>query len=626
MLSNAIIKSLYPGSSIVQGLRAFPQLVSTAFTINIGTFLGRILYPFGISFLLPIFVITITREKEDRIAIMMQMYGLKLSTYYFAHWLHFFVLYFVSAAVFILSGLAFQQQLFTVTDGGVIVILFLCWGLAQISLAFFFSAFFSKSRNALVVTFLLVLMSVIVNVTMETLFTGQAPAAYLLYPAFAFYRGLILLNNAATTKGAKPYTMAMLQGDNEVLRCIVFLIWETFVYLALAYYFSQVLPSQFGVQKKWYVISFSRLLSAHNKKLEEADRHNYAVVVNQDETQFEDQDVKAERARVDENKFSSSAPLVVRHMRKIYPGTRKIAVKDVTFAAESGECFGLLGPNGAGKSSLISILTGLYEPTLGEATLGGYDIKSQRKYVYRITGICPQHDILWDDLSVGEHLLFYARLKGIPPDQEEEAKNRALEAVSLQNFEHRLSKGLSGGEKRRLSIAIALTGDPRVVFFDEPTTGLDPEVRRVIWNILSAARKGKTVVLTTHSMEEAETLCTRIGIMAKGTLRCVGSQIRLKKLYGAGFKITYIAQPENMAHATEKIKQVLPANAKVVDSFAMATTVEFMPAEGTLNTVFEALQQHSKEWLIDDWGISQTSLEEVFLRLISETDAEGSAE
>jgi len=136
--------------------------------------------------------------------------------------------------------------------------------------------------------------------------------------------------------------------------------------------------------------------------------------------------------------------------------------------------------------------------------------------------VCPQHDILWDDLTIEEHLLFYARIKGIPPEKEQEAVQKAMDTVSLTKYKNSLSKNLSGGEKRRLSIAIALIGDGKVVFLDEPTTGLDPEVRRLIWDIINNAKSGRTIILTTHSMEEAEVLCQKIGIMARGTLRCLG--------------------------------------------------------------------------------------------------------
>ncbi|KAI9184058.1 hypothetical protein H9P43_003111 [Blastocladiella emersonii ATCC 22665] len=597
MITNAILDTAAPGSSVVQGLRAFPSFISTAVSLPIGSFIGRILYPFGISFLLPIFIITLVKEKEDRIQVMMVMNGLKSSTYYLAHATHFYFLHLLSSIVFLASGYIFKLEFFTMTDPGVLIILFIVWGFVQIALAFFLAAFFSNSRNALVVSFLFVLLAVIVNTSTDNLITDQAPAAYLIWPAFAFYRALSLINRATFNKSLVPYTVSMLRGGDEVLRCLVFMIVEVFVYLLLAWYLSQVLKSKYGVSKRWnfiFVEAYERF-SGKKQKQAELDRQNYVVAVNENETQFEDDDVRAERARVDENRFPQEAPLIIRHMRKIYSGTNKVAVKDVTFVAEEGEVFGLLGPNGAGKTSLISILTGVYEPTLGEAKLGGFDIATQRDDVYRITGICPQHDILWDDLTVGEHLLFYARLKGIPPSQENEAKDRALASVKLQAFENRLSKGLSGGEKRRLSIAIALTGDPKVVFLDEPTTGLD-------------------------------VLCSRLGIMAKGTMRCIGNQLRLKEKYGSGFKLTYITQPQHMAAATERVLALLPPDAKIADSFAATKTIEFMPTPGSIARIFDTMQNKAKEWNIEDWGLSQTSLEEVFLRLISETDAEGTAE
>ena len=150
---------------------------------------------------------------------------------------------------------------------------------------------------------------------------------------------------------------------------------------------------------------------------------------------------------------------------------------------------------------MISVLTGLYPITSGSAIVGGFDVKTQIQQIYKSIGICPQFDILWGDLSISEHLYFYARLKGVKAKDENKVVEKALKDVNLFELRKRITKNLSGGERRRLSIAVALLGDPKVIFLDEPTTGLDPEVRRIIWNIISASRKGRTVVLTTHSME-----------------------------------------------------------------------------------------------------------------------------
>ena len=200
------------------------------------------------------------------------------------------------------------------------------------------------------------------------------------------------------------------------------------------------------------------------------------ITIDDAELKMEDSDVKAERVRVLNRENDPNSPLIMRHMRKMYPGRGglgpKLAVKDVTLAVEEGVIFGLLGPNGAGKTTLISILTGLYEASSGDATLAGFNIKSESEFVYRTIGVCPQFDILWEDLTVEEHLYFYARLKGISRADEHTAVTESLKRVSLEAFRWRLSKGLSGGEKRRLSIAIALVGNPMVVFLDEPTVCL----------------------------------------------------------------------------------------------------------------------------------------------------------
>ena len=148
-----------------------------------------------------------------------------------------------------------------------------------------------------------------------------------------------------------------------------------------------------------------------------------------------------------------------------------------------------------------------------------------------------QFDILWPDLTVKEHLLFYARLKGISLSQEQAVVKQAMSEVYLKKFADLKTKELSGGMKRRLSVAISLVGDPQVVFLDEPTTGLDPENRRQLWDILSQCKGKRALILTTHSMEEADVLCDRIGIINKGNMKCIGNQTHLKNKFGSGYQL-----------------------------------------------------------------------------------------
>ena len=636
-LADAIAQTVLGGKRITAGFRAMPQVESTGYSVPIGSAVGTILYPFGVSFLLAIFVLILVKEKEDRIEVMMRMNGLSSWSYYVTHYIHFYILHIFASMVFILAGLATGLDFFVKTNAGVYILLFFFWGHAQVALSFVLSVFFDKNRTALVMTFLIVVVGVIVNLATGNILWADkpAPTLYLIWAPFAFYRGLQMVNRASYDVRLPPYTVdLMFSPGDEVGRAVTALIMETFVYLIIAAYLRQVIRSEYGVQKPWYfpiawifkcIQQFRNVSSA----VEEQDVESF-----QDELEGEDLDVKNERKRVLNKKYVDSCPVVMAHMRKDYSSgnskVRRVACKDVTLAIESNVIFGLLGPNGAGKTTLISILTGLYPPTSGKATIAGFDVSTQMDDVYRVIGICPQHDILWDDLTVEEHLLFYARLKGIPSELEQKFVHDSIERVDLQKYTNTVSKSLSGGAKRRLSIAIALVGAPKVVFLDEPTTGLDPEVRRQIWTIVNDAKLDKTVILTTHSMEEAEVLCHRIGIMAKGNLRCLGGPIHLKKLYGSGFKLQLNMSPDckNARPAEEFIESLLPSGQwKKIDSFALTTSYEFKMSTGVIKTLFDQLAsdesvERKRQLGIDDWGLTQTSLDEVFLRIIKESDAD----
>ncbi|TPX48095.1 hypothetical protein SeMB42_g01671 [Synchytrium endobioticum] len=619
-------------ATITQGLRAFPQIDNTSLNFPFSGLIGRILYPFGVSFLLPIFVIILVKEKEDRILMMMRMNGLKSYTYYITHYIHFYILFIISTAFFLIVGRLSRLELFSRTGPGVLVFLFFTWGHVQVAMAFVFGALFSRSQIALVVVFLIVLCGVIISLVTDDIFT-VAPTAYFLWPPFAFYRCLSILNIAAITSTVQPYTS--IPAGSEIAKAVGFLWGEVIFFLLLAVYLQQVFPSEFGIQKPWHFpvteplehFLFKRRRMQANNGIDPQSENALAISIQVDakETEFEDDDVKQERTRVLDKNYQADCPLIMKGMRKVYKGRRglgpKIAVKDVTLAVEKGMVFGLLGPNGAGKTTLISILTGLYESSAGVARLAGFDIQTQTAQVYQHMGICPQFDILFMDLTVRENLLFYARLKGISAAKEAATVLKSMEQVALDTKSGAYAKNLSGGEKRRLSIAIALVGDPTVIFLDEPTTGLDPEVRRMIWTIIEEAREGKTIILTTHSMEEVEVLSQRVGIMAKGTLRCIGSPLRLKQLYGSGFKLYFISQPKDVNRAATYIESILPTNFKRLDAFSNTVSYEFHPPPGALGALFQEVESNKARYGIEDYGISMTTLDEVFLRLISETDA-----
>jgi ABC-2 type transport system ATP-binding protein len=205
------------------------------------------------------------------------------------------------------------------------------------------------------------------------------------------------------------------------------------------------------------------------------------------------------------------------------------AVRSVSFAVEAGEVFGLLGPNGAGKTTTIRVLTTLLRPNEGRALVAGHDVVRDGLAIRRLIGYIPQAISIDGALTARENLEFYARVTDVPRRERIERIDDAVEAMSLHPFLDRLGRTLSGGMLRRLEIATALLNRPRVLFLDEPTVGLDPTARRLVWSRLEALRAEAetTLLVTTHQMEEAERQCDRIAIMDLGMLVAQGSPAAL---------------------------------------------------------------------------------------------------
>lgn len=209
------------------------------------------------------------------------------------------------------------------------------------------------------------------------------------------------------------------------------------------------------------------------------------------------------------------------------------AVHNLSFTVEKGEVFGLLGPNGAGKTTTIRMLTTLTKPTSGRAWVAGHDVVAEPLAVKRSIGIAPQHLNLDGELTARENLEFHGKLYHMPRHERERRISELLAFVELEKRADDLVEGFSGGMKRKLLIARALMHNPRVLFLDEPTVGLDPATRRKIWDLIRSLRsKGVTVLLTTHYIEEAEQLCDRVGIINEGQLIALDSPANLKRKLG----------------------------------------------------------------------------------------------
>ncbi|KAG0002499.1 ATP-binding cassette sub- A member 1 [Entomortierella chlamydospora] len=315
------------------------------------------------------------------------------------------------------------------------------------------------------------------------------------------------------------------------------------------------------------------------------------------------------------------------------------AVDRLNLITEPNELFALLGQNGAGKSTTMQMLYGVTNPTSGDAFLHDQSIRSDMQNIRATMGVCPQHDVLFNDLTCWEHMQLYAGIKDLPAEallasnnEQESVKENTrerptwirsrLEAVQLWKDRNTMAGRLSGGMKRRLSTIISTIGDPDVLILDEPTTGMDPIHRRHVWTFLAQFKRGRSILLTTHSMEEADALGDKVAIMVSGHLKAIGNTTRLKNKFGNGYRVeialggSVSSQKELEQEVTDAARSIMPESTLLDQSGGVMVFGIPMQAINRMADLTAALEKFQAQDKIKNWGIAQTSLEEVFLSLV----------
>lgn len=349
---------------------------------------------------------------------------------------------------------------------------------------------------------------------------------------------------------------------------------------------------------------------------------------------------------------SSNDNLRVLHISKTFSSLAygKIrAVEDLTFGIMEGEVFALVGPNGAGKSTTISMLRGDIRPTPTRNAVNSdlfiqqISVTKHRYLARQEIGVCPQFDAM-DQLNVREHLMFYARVRGVvEPRKRVEA---LIKGVGLTQFADRMAEKLSGGNKRKLSLAIALVGDPKVVLLDEPSSGMDPLAKRNMWRTLEKFKHGRSILLTTHSMEEADALASRVGVIAK-TLLDIGTTRHLREKHGQGFHIHIVmkgaprvsdaemlivcqwmernlpgAQLEGRAYNGQMRFSVPafyaqgPSDGAPRDEKDEIVPSSSLSSRRTIGDLFMLMERNKVDLGVEYYSVSPSTFDEVFLRVI----------
>ena len=627
------------------------------------------------SFIIPFFIIVaymanlclyvyrMVSEKESRAKEGMKIMGLEEGIYLLSYFLQYLIInIFVSIINTIIVNFIFKTIPFYY-----IYILFFLWGMNVLALAFFCQSFLDSTKIALILSLLIYFIMYFISLSSlkETSSKSLKVGLSFLPPAILEITIIMFSEFESHFRKYKPKYFSNIYTNYSLLYMLIMSIVDFFIYTFLGYYLTMVLPHQYGIRKPFYFLftsefwcgrnykpknedenQISDLLSLRSKKsndpinvtqtreilsdsdLETAIENNSNIIKNNinmndliDSTNFEDEDLYKDRTQKDD-------VLKIINIKKVFKDG-KIAVNNLNINFYKDEIFALLGHNGAGKTTLISMLTGLYEATQGKAYYDGDNIligDNMDKFRLKI-GICPQHDILFENLTIKEHLNMFSIFKGVPSNQVDQEVKKSLKDFKLEEIKDIVVSDLSAGQKRQLSIAIALIGGSRVIFLDEPSSGMDVASKRNLWEILKRQSENKIIILTTHYMEEASVLGNRIGIISEGKMKCIGTPLFLIEKFGKFMSINIYKEED--ANNDKIINYI---NSKISDTQFEVLSEEILlripknnfsnNSEGNsginIGEFFNDFDKNLKKLKIKSYSVSMPTLEDVFLNMASE--------
>jgi ABC-type multidrug transport system ATPase subunit len=558
---------------------------------------------------------TFIQEKETRIREGLRMMGvtnsaLIISWYATYAWITLLLSIALSA---VLKGLLMQLTSFML-----LVIFFWLFCMSYIAFGFMVHTFFDSAMSGGIVGMILSFGMFIVKIAVITPDTSYQTQTLLSFMApTAFAQGIALISEAEKAQHELNFGNMSQRVDNYTFSTALSMLFiDIILYTLAGWYLDEVLPKQFGIQQPWY-FPFQKDYWMGTGKInaKEAEAERLAsLAAPEDEEQPDIEEVALELKRQEQD----GTCVQLKKLRKVFstPDGPKIAVHCLELSIYRGQIFVLLGHNGAGKTTTMTMLTGLYMPTSGDATVYGLSVRTQMAEIRQRIGVCPQHDVLFAELTVTEHLEIFAGLKGLVGDEAVQEVASKIAEVGLTEKALVRSSNLSGGQKRKLSLAIALLGSSDAVFLDEPTSGMDPYSRRSTWNILQNNRDGRVIILTTHFMDEADILGDRIGIMAEGRLKTVGSSLFLKNRYGVGYHLTVAKTTGCDDDALEATIQRYVPSAQVLSN--VGTEISFQLPHSMVSSfpqMFEDMERNKHQLGIEQYSVSLTTLEEVFMKI-----------
>eukprot|EP01083_Nonionella_stella_P079939 219442_1 len=559
----------------------------------------------------------IVQEKEFRIREGMKMMGLRESVLVLGHFSTHLTQIVITSS---LLTWVVSAKLFRRTDEILLFLLFSLFQLSVFAFCYLVSAFFTRARVAASIGGMIFLLSYFGDLRLGDHPTASEIHAMSLSSPICFGFGIKTLAHFESGKIGIDFDNIMFERTNISLYSVLwFMALDFVIYMALALYLGKVLPTTHGVPLKWWFPVDPVFWGCAKRRVDVRSRYEKVLSASDEKS-----DSAASREGIFEpvsDEMASKIGVSIQGLTRTFynrdQSCETVAVDNMFLNMYDGQILSLVGHNGAGKTTVINLLCGMLPPTSGTAYVGGVSVTEDLTSIRRSLGVCPQHDILFPLLTVNEHLFMFGRIKGIPEDNLASEVEKIISEVNLKDKSNVDAQSLSGGQRRKLSVAIALMGDSKIVFLDEPTSGMDPYARRATWELIKKKKEGRVIVLTTHIMDEADHLGDRIAIMADGQVQCCGSSLFLKSRYGVGYTMTVVKQDQLddndeifdlISSHVESVKVLSSAGKEVAFRLPFDSSAQFPD-------MFDDIDQSLDEIGVQSYSISVTTLEEVFLHV-----------
>ncbi|KAJ8903474.1 hypothetical protein NDN08_004581 [Rhodosorus marinus] len=582
-------------------------------------------------------IVNIVTEKEQGRKVYLSIVGTSTLSF----WLSWSIVYIflVTVGVVLVTIMVAASDLFPGLNGGYYFIMLFFFGTSLVTLGFAVSTFFSKAKLAGTVGSLLFLLAGALIFAVRNVPTSVKYLFSLLSPC-----AVTLGINSVNDRISRSLPINFFEpGEFSIGSATMMMLLDTVLYIVLTWYFDQVIPTEYGVSKKWYFIFQGKTYawggtSGSNRatSLAEAAEHDLEGQDN-DKSSFGDAALVVSHISkmfISKRNAGSDVPTTNRRWFERKPLSTVMALDDVSFAAQEGEILGLLGHNGAGKSTLINILSGLFKQTEGTAELFSMNIEDDMDEIRKGLGIVPQsNSILHDELTCTEHMEMIAGIKGMRGNAPELTRQLLVE-VGLEDAMGQRAKSLSGGQKRKLLLAMALVGSPKILILDEHSAGVDVFARRSLWKLLQRDRERRVTLVASHFLDEVEVLCDRVVLLEEGQIRCQGTPLHLKAEFNIAYRLSVTAPLHQHHELTNGITKVIPEAVAAQTSAGTLTRARTdVPKDyqelGTLAmdlpwdaaesfpTVFRLLEESED---VADVGLALPTLEEVFRKIEQEKE------